>query len=145
MGALPKNKAGVGSAVNDTVRQVGGALGVAVLGSILSSVYSSRLGDTVAGLPVPDAAKDGLSGALAVAAHLPERAGTALAGAAKAAFIHGMDTTVLVAAGVAVAGALLALVWLPARGQEERLDIATEPARVGPGRKPVDEPQLEAV
>jgi EmrB/QacA subfamily drug resistance transporter len=157
MGALPKANAGVGSAVNDTTRQVGGALGVAVLGSILSSVYTGRLGDTVAGQPVPGVAKDGLAGALTVAAQLPERAGIAFAGAAKTAFIHGMDTTILVAAGVAVAGALLALVWLPARGRDETdnaadnadtadtIDTDVEAAASKPEWKPADEPQLEPV
>ena len=55
MGSLPKDKAGVGSAVNDTTRQVGGALGVAILGSILSSAYGSRLTEGLAGQAVPEA------------------------------------------------------------------------------------------
>jgi EmrB/QacA subfamily drug resistance transporter len=118
MGALPKAKAGVGSAVTDTTRQVGGALGVAVLGSILSSAYRSRLGDTLLGHPMPKAAQDGVAGALATAARLPQGAGATLASTAREAFIHGMDSTLLVATGVAAAGALLALVWLPARGRE---------------------------
>ena len=49
MGSLPLAKAGVGSAVNDTTRQVGGALGVAVIGSVLASVYGSQVGDFLAG------------------------------------------------------------------------------------------------
>ena len=49
MAALPKEKAGVGSAINDTVRQVGGALGVAVLGSLLSSTFASRLDELTRG------------------------------------------------------------------------------------------------
>jgi hypothetical protein len=128
MGALPRAKAGVGSAVNDTIRQIGGALGVAVLGSILSSVYGERLGGTIDGQPVPGAAKDGLGRALAVATHLPGQAGTALAHAARTAFIHGMDTTLLVACGVAATGALLALVWLPAHGAPDTQPPAEETA-----------------
>jgi EmrB/QacA subfamily drug resistance transporter len=142
MGALPKAKAGVGSAVNDTTRQIGGALGVAILGSILSSAYGHQLGDSVAGQPVPETARDGLPGALAVASHLPQQAGTALAGAARSAFIHGMDTTLLVACGVAAAGALLALIWLPARGADE-----TDGAQAGTqaAEAPADQHDLQLV
>jgi len=116
MAALPKAKAGVGSAVNDATRQVGGALGVAVLGSILASAYGDRLGDLLAGQAVPEPATEGISGALAVAGGMPG-GGRALADAATAAFIHGMDRTVLVAAGMAAAGALIAVIWLPARSR----------------------------
>ena len=90
MGALPVGKAGVGSAVNDTTRQVGGALGVAILGSILSSAYGSRLGDLAPG-GVPDVARDGLAGALGVAGQLPGEAGRVFAAQATEAFVHGMD------------------------------------------------------
>ena len=53
MGSLPPAKAGVGSAVNDTARELGGTLGVAIVGSVFSSIYASRLGDALAGTPVP--------------------------------------------------------------------------------------------
>src|SRR4029079_1332285 len=53
MSSLPLGKAGVGSAVNDTTRQVGGALGVAIIGSVLSSIYASKVGDFLHGKPVP--------------------------------------------------------------------------------------------
>ena len=114
MAALPKQKAGVGSAINDTVRQVGGALGVAVLGSLLSSAFSSRLDQLAAVRPVPGQAKDGIGPALAVAAHVPGRAGVASADAARQAFIHAMDTTVLVAAGFTLLAVIAALIWMPA-------------------------------
>lgn len=120
MGSLPPSKAGVGSAVNDTVRQVGGALGVAVLGSILNSVYADRLsGSAVAELPAPaaDAAQDNVQSALAVAARLPAQAGEALASTAKSGFIDAMDTTVVVAAVVVAVGAVVALFLMPHHGQ----------------------------
>lgn len=120
MGSLPPSKAGVGSAVNDTVRQVGGALGVAVLGSILNSVYAGKLaGSAVAGLPEPaaEAAQDNVQSALAVAARLPEQASQALAETAKSGFVDAMDTTVIVAAVVVLAGAVIALLLLPHHGQ----------------------------
>jgi hypothetical protein len=70
MGSLPRAKAGVGSAVNDTTRQVGGALGVAIIGSVVSSVYGSKITEFFAGKPAPkaavDAAKNSLGGAIAV-------------------------------------------------------------------------------
>jgi DHA2 family multidrug resistance protein-like MFS transporter len=142
MGALPKAKAGVGSAVNDTTRQIGGALGVAVLGSILSSVYRSQLGDTIAGHPVPKAAQDGVAGALAVAAHLPDPVRATLAASARTAFIHGMDSTVLVATGVAAAGALLALIWLPARARQDTAGAAPVVHQPQPESRPAPVPDL---
>ena len=71
MGSLPPEKAGVGSAVNDTTRELGGTLGVAVLGSVFSSVYGPRLADALAGLPIPapalQAARGSVGATLAVA------------------------------------------------------------------------------
>ncbi len=115
MSSLPKDKAGVGSAVNDTTRQVGGALGVAILGSILASAYGDRLTDGLAGQTVPDVARDGLAGALAVAARQPDGAGAAFAATAKEAFVNGMDLTVAAGAGVVALGALLSWILLPSR------------------------------
>ncbi|HYN92224.1 MAG TPA: DHA2 family efflux MFS transporter permease subunit [Pilimelia sp.] len=109
MASLPAAKAGVGSAMNDAVRQVGGTLGVAVLGSILSSSYAAQLG---AG-QVPARATDGLGAALAVADTLPPAAARDLVEAARLAFVEAMGTTVLVAAAVAGAGAVVAFLWLP--------------------------------
>jgi len=140
MSALPQAKSGVGSAVNDTVRQVGGALGVAVLGSILSSAYNARLDGMLGGQPVPEPAREGIAGALAVADGLPGSAGTVLADAARSAFIHGMDRTLVVAAAVAAAGALIALVWLPARSRETVLPGA--PPAAG---EPQADRELQAV
>jgi EmrB/QacA subfamily drug resistance transporter len=130
MGALPAGKAGVGSAVNDTTRQVGGALGVAILGSILSSAYGSRLAELTPGTSVPEAAQDGLAGALAVAAQLPGEAGRVFAAEATEAFVHGMDVAVAVAAGITAAGALLVLAVLPgrSRGAEPEPEPAVEAA-----------------
>ena len=83
MGSLPLAKAGVGSAMNDTTRQVGGALGVAVLGSVLASTYSAAMAPVVAALPAPaaDLALDSVGGAARVASQIGE-AGAALLRAA---------------------------------------------------------------
>ena len=107
MGSLPIAKAGVGSAVNDATRTLGGALGVAVLGSLLSSGYRAGMDGMSA------VAQDSLAGALALAGQ--DAASGALAGTARQAFVDGMHTAVLVGAGIALLGALLAAVALPAR------------------------------
>jgi EmrB/QacA subfamily drug resistance transporter len=106
MGSLPLAKASVGSAVNDATRTTGGALGVAVLGSILSSGYRGDMDGA------PAAAHDSLSGALAVAARIGD---PHLVATAQNAFVDGMHAAALVAAGIALAGALVALVFLPSR------------------------------
>ncbi len=119
MGSLPLAKAGVGSAMNDTTRQIGGALGVAILGSILASSYSQAMAPVVANLPAEAAevAGDSVGGAMAVANQIGE-AGARLADAASAAFIGGMEAAVWVAAGVALLGAVVTFLWLPARGAD---------------------------
>jgi len=114
MGSLPRAKAGVGSAVNDTTRQIGGALGVAILGSLLASTYASSLGDAV-----PAAAKASVGAALDLAGRLGGADGAALAAAAKAAYVDGMGVGVLVAAGVALLGSVIALAFLPSRARME--------------------------
>ena len=140
MGSLPVTKAGVGSAMNDTTRQVGGALGVAVLGSVLSSAYASHLGSD--GTPVPDRADDGIGAALRIADQLPGASGAALSDAARTAFLHGMSIASLVAAGVAAAGAVVALVWLPARAPVPAPDVIELP-RPGPALDVDSERPLE--
>jgi hypothetical protein len=129
MGSLPLAKAGVGSAVNDTTRMVGGALGVAVLGSVLASRFGSAMEGISSALPggAGEAASDSIGGALAVASRLgPDQAG-ALIGAAKSAYIDGMGGAVLVATAVAIGGALVALFFLPARARDEQTRRKTAP------------------
>ncbi len=121
MGAVPRENAGVGSAVNDTTRQVGGALGVAILGSLLSTTYSASIEDTTVALP-PDlaaAAGDSVGAALGVAAQLSGPQAMALANAARAAYVDGLALSLLVAAAFALAGALFAAIFLPARALED--------------------------
>ena len=116
MGSVPRAQAGVGSAINDTTRQVGGALGVAVMGSLFSSGYRSSLDGRVdASLPatVVGPSRDSIGSALSIARGLPGTQGGPLTDAARHAFIHGADITCWVAAGVAVVGALVTFVALP--------------------------------
>jgi EmrB/QacA subfamily drug resistance transporter len=119
MGSLPLEQAGVGSATNDTTRELGGALGVAILGSLLSSRYSSAVDEALAGSALPpDAAtavRDGVGGAAIVADRVGGDAGQALLEVARSAFVDGMGLAFLVAGAVALAGAVVALVFLPAR------------------------------
>ena len=109
MRALPLHKAGVGSAVNDTTRELGGALGVAVLGSLVSSRFHSSIDGAVPG--VPASATRSLGDALQHSATLSSGQGARLAEAARDAYVHAFDTTVLVAMVVVVIAAGL-VSWL---------------------------------
>jgi EmrB/QacA subfamily drug resistance transporter len=126
MGALPKEKAGVGSAMNDATRQVGGALGVAILGSILSSRFASELSQTLRDvLPAEQLAqaKDSMGEALAIAKEAPS--GARIVDAAQQSFLSGMQAAMLVGFLMMVLGIIATLRWLPARAAEPEL----EPAR----------------
>ena len=115
MAALPEEQAGVGSALNDTVRQLGGALGIAVFGSIFNSIYSARIVDAVVNLSADAAAaaKNSIGGALQVAADGP--AGDALRTAASSAFVDGLGVVYIITAGVALLGAAVVFRFMPAR------------------------------
>jgi EmrB/QacA subfamily drug resistance transporter len=117
MGAVPREKAGVGSAMNDVTRQVGGSLGTAVIGSLVASFYSSRVADSVSGLPsgTQDAVKDSIGSADVVAAHLPADQGASLSHAAATAFTDALGLGLCVAAVAALAAAVIVIRRLPAR------------------------------
>ncbi len=119
MGALPPAKAGVGSAVNDTTRELGGTLGVAIVGSLFASAYGARIADALAGQPIPaDAAKaaeDSVGAAYAVAQQAPAPFADQLRAVASDAFMDGFAIGCRVAAGVVLLGAVLAIAFLPAR------------------------------
>jgi EmrB/QacA subfamily drug resistance transporter len=128
MGSLPLHQAGVGSAMNDTSREVGGALGVAIVGSMLSSLYSTNLNRKLpanVSVPVRDAADQSVGAALQVSAQLG-RVGAPLADAARESFVYAMSRASLVTAAVALVGALLAWRFLPARAAEVHDLAATE-------------------
>ena len=126
MGSLPRAKAGVGSAVNDVSREVGGTLGVAVTGSAFISLYSPRLGDLFSGIPglldalpegVLEQAKDSVGAAYAVAQQAPDAARPQVLGAVSEAFMHGFTTACVITSVVALVGSLLALKFLPPRAR----------------------------
>jgi EmrB/QacA subfamily drug resistance transporter len=116
MSVVPRQRAGAGSALTNTARQVSGALGVAVLGSILAQVYRGQLAPHLTGLPAAakSAASASIAGTQAVASHLGQ-AGRALAGSGDTAFVHAMHVTTLVSAGITLLGALVVVMWMPGR------------------------------
>ena len=128
MGALPAAKAGAGSAVNDTTREVGGTLGVAVIGSVMSSVFKPRLADSLSGLGAPpaavDAARQSVVAAFRVAAQLPGETGARAVDAVRSAFMAGFEQGALVAAGITAVAAVAVLVFLPARHAEPITETA---------------------
>jgi EmrB/QacA subfamily drug resistance transporter len=126
MGSLPRAKAGVGSAMNDTTRQVGGALGVAVVGSVMLSVYSNRAADAIKSAHIPVSsdllaqARQNLSTALGIARdkHVPTGVSTRLVTEINQAFVSGMHRGVLFAAAATLFGAIAVFRYLPARGRD---------------------------
>jgi EmrB/QacA subfamily drug resistance transporter len=117
MSAVPTRRAGSGSAMNDATRELGAALGVAVMGSIAVSSYRTTLDSLTTGLPA-DAqtlARSSIAGALQVAQQLPGPAGRALSEGAQAAFIDGIHLAVTIAALLAWVAAFIVLKFLPAK------------------------------
>ena len=120
MSSVPRDKAGVGSAMNDTTREVGTTLGVAILGSILSSGYTSNLGGAVSGLPesARHAAEGSLAGALGVAHQIGGTQGAALVDAAKTAWADGLHLSLMIGAGIVLFAAAIAARYLPRKADD---------------------------
>jgi hypothetical protein len=118
MSSLPLDKAGVGSAVNDTTREVGGALGIAILGSVLNVAYRNNVTEVIdsAGA-IPDqaaeAARESVGAAFAIASELPAAAGDALRAGAGTAFTDAMGLAALTGSAVVVAALVMVLKVLP--------------------------------
>lgn len=127
MGSLPRSKAGVGSAVNDTTRQMGGALGVAVIGSLVASVYAAGIDDVsgtygMSGQTLEEA-RSSLGKALGVSSQMGE-AGAGFATAAKDAFVDGLSSGLRLGAAVVLVAAFVAYRFLPARAQAPVTGVA---------------------
>ena len=120
MNSVPVEHTGIGSATNGAFLQVGGALGVAIIGSLLATRYQGRMTAALAPYHVPaeitHTILGSVGGALEVAAGAGGIQGVMLAQAARSAFISGMDLGLRTGAVVAIAGGLLALATLPKRG-----------------------------
>lgn len=141
MGAVPLERSGIGSATNSAALQVGGASGVAVLGSLLNSRYKQDVAPVLAGRAMPTEVHSiilgSLGGALAVAGEVGGTLGKALASVARGAFVDGLDLAVVVAAVVVGIAAFVVLIVLPNRPRpspangdqpEARHDAGTPPA-----------------
>jgi EmrB/QacA subfamily drug resistance transporter len=137
MGSLPRAKAGVGSAVNDTTRQFGGALGVAVFGSLLVSRYADHLGSRLSGT-IPksllDESKESIVGALRVARTVPEAKPYApqLVAAARDSFVSGLHFAAWIAIAVLLIAAALVARFLPSRATDEEHPLDAVPVGVTP-------------
>ncbi len=118
MGALPRDKAGVGSAVNDTTRQMGGALGVAIIGSIVSSVYAARVRDVAPAYDLTGDALAAATGSLGGALQIAPTLGTQEASfvvAVEEGFVAAFTSGLRLGALVVVGAAIVACRYLPAR------------------------------
>ena len=134
MAAVPRDRAGMGSATNDTTRELGGALGVAVLGSLLASQYASGISSAVAGFPddareIAEGSIGGVAGLIADGAVPAEQAG-ALLGAAKEAFVDGLTLAASIGAVVVFLAAVAVKRFLPSDRHD--IEVSGEP-----GRQPV--------
>jgi MFS transporter, DHA2 family, multidrug resistance protein len=137
MGSLPPAKAGVGSAVNDTTREIGGALGVAVLGSVMSSTYRPRVSDAISGFPIPTAQAhaitDQVGAAIQAAQTLGGAPGRALADVASKGFADGMSIAFVIGAAALALGALIVALYLPARAPDDHRGDAVDADAPTPG------------
>lgn len=127
VGSAPPEKAGSASAISETGAEFGGAVGIAVLGSIVTAIYRGAMATAVpAGVPAAaaDAARDTLGGAVAVASGLAGPAAGELIGAARMAFTDALELTALISACVSVAAALVALALL-ARAEPAPVEVET--------------------
>jgi EmrB/QacA subfamily drug resistance transporter len=127
MGSLPPAKAGVGSAMNDTTRQMGGALGVAIIGSILATSYRPGVTDALTALGAPanviTQAQDSVAGAVQAASTLPAGLGDAVATAAKSEFVDAFGGALIIASCVVLVAAVIVFLFLPARAHDARESV----------------------
>lgn len=131
LGSLPTDQVGAGSALANSMRQIGASVGVAVLGSALNSAYRNGVDDDIsASLPqqAQEAVRDNVAGALQVAEKLPAAPAGSLADSARDAFVAGMSTVSLICAGLAAVTAVVVAVLLPAR---DRQPLAADEAEEG--------------
>jgi hypothetical protein len=132
MSVVPRERAGSGSALTNTARQVAGALGVAVLGSILAQAYRGQLSPHLTALPAQarGAATGSITATQAVAAKLgaASPAGKDLVAFADTAFVHAMHITTLISAAITLLGVLVVVIWMPGRSGRRAEATAAAPA-----------------
>jgi hypothetical protein len=146
MGSLPRAKAGVGSAINDTTRQVGGALGVAIIGTIVSSVYAARVADLsgVFGLSTAETAQaeSSLGGAQQVAGTLGDSA-PSFVDAVNNGFVDALSIGLRMSAVAVVIAAVVAWKFLPSRAHDpfgEFVEPAEQPVSMTSAGQPIPAP-----
>ncbi len=151
MGSVSDEQRGAAAGVNNTTRELGGTLGVAVFGSIFASSYAPRIIDAFRPLPIPAGPKaeahQSMAAALAVVSHAPRAAQPGLQSVAFTAFHSGLEVACLAGAGVAVLGALVACALLPGRGAPEvELGVVRDeaPTMAGVDRYPEYVPYVSA-
>jgi AcrR family transcriptional regulator len=145
MGSLPREKAGVGSAINDTTREIGGALGVAIMGSLTAAAYTSTIVANKqfvaleqASPAAANAVKESVGNAAIAATKFPASVADAITSAANAAFVDALGQTVVIAAIVAFLGAAVAFLFLPAHA---RGDDALDHLASGAALRLLDDPE----
>ncbi len=131
MGSLPREKAGVGSAMNDTTRQMGGALGVAVIGSILAAIYRPGVQSAMGAAGIPqsliDTAKESVGGAVLRAANAPgisSETASQIQEIAVQQYVDGIHVAMKIGAAVVLLAAFVAFKWLPARAGDVRSEVS---------------------
>jgi EmrB/QacA subfamily drug resistance transporter len=144
METLPLDQAGVGSAVNDTTRELGGALGVAVMGSILASRFSAYIAPAAHGIAsangLPTATTTTLGATLSAAAGMPASARAALALAARRSYVDAWNLTILVAVTVVIAAAILVAYLLRPAGEAMINGVGAGDAATGRSGRPLPAP-----
>jgi EmrB/QacA subfamily drug resistance transporter len=150
MGSLPREKAGVGSAMNDTTRQTGGAAGVAVLGSVLASRYASSVSRAAHAHGVPSSLLSGIKanvGQAVAIAHSPQAGsfGATIGTIARTAYVSAFHSALWIGAAVMVLTTIGVLIWLPARARDEGdvpalVGDASDTSDTGEASAPVLEP-----
>lgn len=125
LGSVPQERSGVGSAAQSTFLQLGGTLGVAVLGSVLYSTYADSVEGSVSDFHIPEAARGAVTDSLAAAIQIASQIGGPAAGqfveAAKEAFMDGMGVATLTAVGLMLAAAVIAAITLPNKDPKPEL------------------------
>jgi EmrB/QacA subfamily drug resistance transporter len=133
MSAVPRSRSGMGSAMNDTTRELGGALGIAVLGAMLSAGFSDKIGPALYFLPEQGRvfAEKSLAGALFVAGKMGD-GGADFAYAAKTAWMDSLKASMILAAVICAAAAVISAIWMPHREKWATLDLSVEDDAAAP-------------
>ncbi len=128
MGAVPEANAGVASAMNDVTRQVAGAFGVAVIGSVINTVYRDKMQPAVADLPAEAATvvSDSIGAATKASSMLPSDLAVTLLNAAKSSFTDALGIAVILAAAMSIVAAILVLKFMPPRHLPTQQDTPAE-------------------